>query len=79
MIDYCNKTLPTQHVVALVSVRYTWQQAYKSYIVALLSYRIGSARRVTEGAPLTNGEVERAKFPPRLLAGDGDPDFGTPV
>ncbi|XP_050557343.1 Golgi-associated PDZ and coiled-coil motif-containing protein isoform X7 [Spodoptera frugiperda] len=42
-------------------------------------FRIGSARRVTEGAPLTNGEVERAKFPPRLLAGDGDPDFGTPV
>ncbi|KAF9798569.1 hypothetical protein SFRURICE_008302 [Spodoptera frugiperda] len=42
-------------------------------------FRIGSARRVTEGAPLTNSEVERAKFPPRLLAGDGDPDFGTPV
>ncbi|XP_022816087.1 uncharacterized protein LOC111349272 isoform X2 [Spodoptera litura] len=42
-------------------------------------FRIGSARRVTEGAPLTNGEVERVKFPPRLLAGDGDPDFGTPV
>lgn len=42
-------------------------------------YRIGSARRVTEGACLTNGEAERAKFPARLLAGDGDPDFGTPV
>lgn len=42
-------------------------------------HRIGSARRVTVGAALTNGELERAKFPPRLLAGDGDPDFGTPV
>ncbi|CAB3243931.1 unnamed protein product [Arctia plantaginis] len=42
-------------------------------------FRIGSARRVTEGAALTNGEAERTKFPPRLLAGDGDPDFGTPV
>jgi hypothetical protein len=33
--------------------------------------RIGSARRVTEAL---NGER-----PARLLAGDGDPDFGTPV
>nr|XP_049702995.1 Golgi-associated PDZ and coiled-coil motif-containing protein isoform X1 [Helicoverpa armigera] len=42
-------------------------------------FRIGSARRVTETAALTNGAAERGKFPPRLLAGDGDPDFGTPV
>ncbi|XP_075970327.1 Golgi-associated PDZ and coiled-coil motif-containing protein-like isoform X2 [Anticarsia gemmatalis] len=42
-------------------------------------FRIGSARRVTEGAALTNGEAERSVFPARLLAGDGDPDFGTPV
>ncbi|KAG6452255.1 hypothetical protein O3G_MSEX007523 [Manduca sexta] len=41
-------------------------------------FRIGSARRVT-AAPLTNGDVERGSFPARLLAGDGDPDFGTPV
>ncbi|KAM3962927.1 Golgi-associated PDZ and coiled-coil motif-containing protein [Aphomia sociella] len=41
-------------------------------------FRIGSARRVMDSM-LTNGDVERAKFPPRLLAGDGDPDFGTPV
>ncbi|CAH0407635.1 unnamed protein product [Chilo suppressalis] len=51
-------------------------------------FRIGSARRVTVPAPVsalapapapaTNGEAERGKFP-RLLAGDGDPDFGTPV
>ncbi|KAJ8732596.1 hypothetical protein PYW07_015195 [Mythimna separata] len=42
-------------------------------------FRIGSARRVTEGAALTNGSTARGAFPPRLLAGDGDPDFGTPV
>ncbi|XP_049866167.1 Golgi-associated PDZ and coiled-coil motif-containing protein-like isoform X2 [Pectinophora gossypiella] len=41
-------------------------------------FRIGSARRVVEHA-LTNGAGEaarRAGLPP---AGDGDPDFGTPV
>ncbi|XP_064071270.1 uncharacterized protein LOC113393568 isoform X1 [Vanessa tameamea] len=38
-------------------------------------FRIGSARRVTEGA--RNGSAERR--PPRLLPGRGDPDFGTPV
>ncbi|XP_023941918.1 uncharacterized protein LOC112048569 [Bicyclus anynana] len=44
------------------------------------SFRIGSARRVTESA--RNGEVERHALPPpaaRLLPGRGDPDFGTPV
>ncbi|CAG9785211.1 unnamed protein product [Diatraea saccharalis] len=41
-------------------------------------FRIGSARRVTAAAPVTNGDAERGKFP-CLLAGDGDPDFGTPV
>ncbi|XP_052753809.1 Golgi-associated PDZ and coiled-coil motif-containing protein-like isoform X2 [Galleria mellonella] len=41
-------------------------------------FRIGSARRVMDSV-LTNGDAERAKFPARLLAGDGDPDFGTPV
>ncbi|XP_028161107.1 uncharacterized protein LOC114353342 isoform X2 [Ostrinia furnacalis] len=49
-------------------------------------FRIGSARRVTDamaaaaaGGVVTNGDAERGKFPARLLAGDGDPDFGTPV
>ncbi|XP_059048304.1 Golgi-associated PDZ and coiled-coil motif-containing protein-like [Achroia grisella] len=41
-------------------------------------FRIGSARRVLDSV-LTNGDVERGKLPARLLAGDGDPDFGTPV
>lgn len=43
-------------------------------------FRIGSARRVTEQhASLTNGDVEKSKFPACLLTGEGDPDFGTPV
>ncbi|XP_026328540.1 Golgi-associated PDZ and coiled-coil motif-containing protein-like isoform X2 [Hyposmocoma kahamanoa] len=43
-------------------------------------FRIGSARRVTEQhASLTNGDVEKSKFPVCLLTGEGDPDFGTPV
>ncbi|XP_068630467.1 uncharacterized protein [Battus philenor] len=42
-------------------------------------FRIGSARRVTETAPMVNGVVERGKMAPRLLPGRGDPDFGTPV
>ncbi|XP_061377850.1 Golgi-associated PDZ and coiled-coil motif-containing protein-like isoform X2 [Danaus plexippus] len=57
------------------------------------SFRIGSARRVTESG-IRNGEVERHphdSYPhaqshphphppgPRLLPGRGDPDFGTPV
>ncbi|XP_050342433.1 uncharacterized protein LOC126768431 isoform X3 [Nymphalis io] len=37
-------------------------------------FRIGSARRVTDGAA---GPAERRA--PRLLPGRGDPDFGTPV
>ncbi|KAL0840563.1 hypothetical protein ABMA28_015779 [Loxostege sticticalis] len=50
-------------------------------------FRIGTARRVTEAAVaaaatvppvVTNGDG-RGRFPARLLAGDGDPDFGTPV
>ncbi|KAJ0180034.1 hypothetical protein K1T71_004625 [Dendrolimus kikuchii] len=40
-------------------------------------FRIGSARRITEGVGLTNGSVSGKGY--SLLHGDGDPDFGTPV
>ncbi|XP_048485260.1 uncharacterized protein LOC105398535 [Plutella xylostella] len=45
-------------------------------------FRIGTAKRVLDAAPrpapLSNGARAVHKYP-QILAGDGDPDFGTPV
>lgn len=44
------------------------------------AFRIGSAKRVSESASgLVNGDVGATTRARLLLAGDGDPDFGTPV
>lgn len=45
------------------------------------AFRIGSAKRVLDAAPIPNGNthhVEKYSYPAQLV-GDGDPDFGTPV
>lgn len=52
----------------------------ESNVLKNKTFRIGSAKRVLENTSLQNGEnVARLPLPAPLLAGDGDPDFGTPV